>query len=327
MQTKTQNNIKLGVLVSAGVLLLIVSLYIIGRNQQLFGSSFELKTRFRNVNGLMTGNNIRFNGIQAGTVKKISMLNDTTVEVTMLISEEMKPFIGKKSLVSIGNEGLMGNKVVNIIPWGKADVEVEEGDLLQAVKTGDTDDLMNSLSYTGDNVNEISAQLVQTVKRINNSKVLWRLLDDTTLPENVHQTMANLKIASERIATVSDDLENILKGVKQGEGVAGTIFADDTAGRQLKMAISNINKASTELVIVLSRIDSLAMDTRGSINNGRGVVHELLNDTGMVNRVNTSLKNVEKGTSDFSKSMDALKNNFLFKRYFKKQQKKQEKSK
>src|SRR6185312_5708238 len=116
MAKQSINNIKLGVFVIAGLLVIIVSLYLIGKNQSLFGSSFTVRARFKNIGGLMPGNNVRFAGIQAGTVKSIKIINDSTVEVSFLIEKKVKPYIHKNSFVTIGTEGLMGNKVLNITP-------------------------------------------------------------------------------------------------------------------------------------------------------------------------------------------------------------------
>ena len=75
------SNLKLGILVLSGLFLFILTLYIIGKNENFFGSDFEVRARFTNVNGLLPGNNIRFAGIQAGTVKRINIIDDTTIEV------------------------------------------------------------------------------------------------------------------------------------------------------------------------------------------------------------------------------------------------------
>ena len=88
----------------------------IGKNRNLFGATYVLKARFENVQGLVAGNNVRFSGIQAGTVKKVKILNDTVIEVTMIIETKMKTIIRKNAIASIGTDGLVGNKVVNIIP-------------------------------------------------------------------------------------------------------------------------------------------------------------------------------------------------------------------
>ena len=70
-------NIKVGVFVLIGTGLLIIALYLIGTKQNLFGSTFELQAKFKNINGLMPGNNVRFTGIDVGTIKSITIITIT----------------------------------------------------------------------------------------------------------------------------------------------------------------------------------------------------------------------------------------------------------
>ena len=52
MKENRNTIIRLGVFAIAGLALLITTLFLIGNNQQLFGSKFILKTHFKNVGGL-----------------------------------------------------------------------------------------------------------------------------------------------------------------------------------------------------------------------------------------------------------------------------------
>ena len=61
------------------------------------------------------------------------------------------------------------------------------------------------------------------------------------------------------------------------------------------------------------------------VNSGRGTVNALLKDSTMVNKLNTSLDNILKGTDGFNQNMEALKHNFLLRGYFKKQGKQKQK--
>lgn len=119
MTNQEGNNIKLGVFVMTGLLALILAFYLIGKNHNLFGSDFKIRIRFSNLNGLTEGNNVLFSGIQAGTVKTIHMMNDTTIEVTVLVDNKIRSYIRKNAVATIGTEGLMGNKIVNILPSKK----------------------------------------------------------------------------------------------------------------------------------------------------------------------------------------------------------------
>jgi phospholipid/cholesterol/gamma-HCH transport system substrate-binding protein len=324
MTKTTGENVTLGFFVAAGVVLLVVSLYVIGKNQSMFGSTFHLRAQFRNVNGLMAGNNIRFSGIQAGTVNKITVIADTTIEVDLLIEDEMKKFIKKNSLVSIGNEGLMGNKVINITPSGYPGQEVQSGDMLTTESAVGTDKIMSSLSATGNNIEELSGSLIRTVQRINESKLLWQILDDTTLSAGLRSTVSNLRMATVNINKLSAELSGIVSETKAGKGVAGAVLTDERMATDLKQAISNLNAASGETMEVLKKLDSVVAVTHSGISEGKGLVHAALEDPEMVSKVKSSLDHIEKGTASFELTMEALKHNFLTRGYIRKQEKKKQ---
>ena len=62
---------KLGMFVIIGLLLFVSTIYYVGKQNNLFGDTFHLKTTFKNVSGLKEGNNVRFSGINVGTVNEI----------------------------------------------------------------------------------------------------------------------------------------------------------------------------------------------------------------------------------------------------------------
>ncbi|HCW09116.1 MAG TPA: MCE family protein, partial [Cytophagales bacterium] len=93
MKSRAIDNFKLGIFVTSGILFLIFSLYMIGRNKNLFSSTFNISANFNNVNGLAPGNNVRFAGIDVGTVGRIEIMSDTLVRVTMVLEKDVKKFI------------------------------------------------------------------------------------------------------------------------------------------------------------------------------------------------------------------------------------------
>src|SRR5664280_2813890 len=116
MKKNTSNKIKLGIFTSLGIAVLILGIYFIGERQQLFRSTFRVSGVFKDVAGLQAGSNVRFSGVNVGTVENISIVSDTSVRVAILIDESTRKFIKKDALASIGSEGLMGNKILIIIP-------------------------------------------------------------------------------------------------------------------------------------------------------------------------------------------------------------------
>jgi phospholipid/cholesterol/gamma-HCH transport system substrate-binding protein len=61
---------KLGMFVIIGLVLFVTTIYFVGKQKNLFGSTFELTAKFNSVNGYV-GNNVRFSGINIGTVEEI----------------------------------------------------------------------------------------------------------------------------------------------------------------------------------------------------------------------------------------------------------------
>ena len=325
MQDQTKNNVKLGLLVLAGMFLLILTLYSVGKNQNLFGSNFRLKARFFNIGGLMTGNNIRFSGIQVGTVKSIEILNDTTIEVTMLIDKKVKPFIHANAIASIGTEGLMGNKVINITPSPSAAGGVEQGAMLATQKNVSTDEMLMTLYRTNNNIADISEDLKTTVRRIRGSTALWSLLNDSGLAIRVRTSLDNINVAAVNTRAFTRDIREIIVRTKGGEGSVGRLLTDTGFYRDLDQAavtIDSVGKGARDLV---THLDEMARQVQLDIQNGRGTANALLRDSQMVIKLNASLDNIQKGTDGFNQNMEALKHNFLFRGYFRRLEKQKKK--
>lgn len=325
MATRTFSNIKLGLFVLAGLLLLILGLYMIGRNSNLFGRNYELKARFENVQGLTEGNNIRYSGIQAGTVKKIKILSDTVIEVTMSISDRMKPFIHKNDYVNIGTDGLMGNKLILINPAKDNSPLAAEGDLLPARKAISTDEMLETLAVTSSNLVFISEELKEIVHRVNNSNMLWKILEDETLPADIKTSLTNIRQATTNANEFVAGLNIILDDIKKGKGSLGAIVSDTAIAYNLNEAVIKIKSVADQADELAEELTTLTGDIKGDVNHGKGPVNALLKDSVIVIKLHNSLTNIEQATKAFDENMEALKHNFLLRGYFRRQEKQKNK--
>jgi phospholipid/cholesterol/gamma-HCH transport system substrate-binding protein len=321
MAKRIINNVKLGLFVLAGLLFLLLLLYMIGKNRNLFGDTYVLKARFENIQGLVVGNNVRFAGIQAGTVKKIKILNDTVIEVSMIIDTKMQTIIRKNAVASINTDGLVGNRVVNIVPARSPGSLAEEGDILVSRKAVATDDILQTLSKTNNDVAVIASDLKTTVQRINNSSALWALLNDRSIPENLKTSLTNIRLATGKAGNMADNLDDIITDVKNGKGSLGAILTDTSIAKNLNEAILKIKTVADEADALAGEINKLVTGIQQDVNNGKGPVNALLRDSMMVIKLNTSLDNIQKGTDNFNQNMEALKHNFLLRGYFRKLEK------
>ena len=318
MRKKKINSIKLGVFVMAGLAFLILLLYVIGKNQNMFGHTFILKARFENVHGLMPGNNIRFAGIDAGTVKKVDVLNDTTIEVTLLIRNKMKKYIHKNATISIGSDGLMGNKLLNIESAKQTAPLIEEGDILYSTIGPDPDEMLKVLNTTNIDVAIIARELKQTVQRLNTSKALWTLLEDQTIPKNLRFSLSQIKNSSDQMNELMGHLNHIVADVKNGKGTMGELLTDTAISSSIKETINRIKGIGNIADSLSFRITSVVDSISYQVNNGKGPVNALLKNKEITDRFGNSLKNIEAGTQAFNENMEAIKHSFLFRGYYKK---------
>jgi phospholipid/cholesterol/gamma-HCH transport system substrate-binding protein len=325
MAKRVINNIKLGIFVLAGLLFLILLLYMIGKNRSMFSSNFVLKARFENIQGLKSGNNVRYAGIEVGTVKRIEIINDTTIEVVMIIDDKMKSVIHKNAIVSIATDGFVGNKVVNIVAGKTPAEKVVDGDLLVSKRPVDTDDLLRTFSRTNKDLAVIADNLKSTISKINNSKAFWNLLNDDGLPKNIRESAINIKHATAKANDFISDLHGMVADVRNGKGSLGTILNDTSLAYNLNEAILKIQQVGEEADTLATEISVAVNNIDKEINRGKGTVHALLKDSVMAAKLSESLANIQKGTDGFNQVMDAVKHSFLFKGYFRKLEKQKQK--
>lgn len=267
MNKETESNGKLGMFVIIGILLFIITIYFVGKQQNLFGDTFYLQSKFKTVSGLKVGNNVRFSGINVGTVKEIELLNDTTVVVVLLMEQDLQKYIKKDAIASIGSDGLMGDKVMTISPGLASNETVQDNDFINSKAPVEMEDLMKSVKTSVDNAGVITTQLTEFTYSMNN-----------------------------------------------GHGTLSQLISDKEFANSLKRTLTNLEVITKDF----SRFSA-------NMNNGKGVLSKVVNDERLGAKVDSTMANLEKGSKQLTEIMDAAKHNFLFRGYFNKQQKAEDK--
>ena len=198
METHTQKfKVRLGFFIAGGLFLFVIAIFFIGKQKNLFNPVFGLTTTFYSVSGLQVGSNIRFSGINVGTVDNIVIINDSTVKVDMLIKKSVQKFIKTDCEAGIGSSGLIGDRIL-VITQGSSDSPiVKDGQKIVSKEPVETDAIMESLKVTADNAAIISEQLAEIMIKVNGGKgTIGRLIQDTAIAENLSRTMVNIRKSS-----------------------------------------------------------------------------------------------------------------------------------
>jgi phospholipid/cholesterol/gamma-HCH transport system substrate-binding protein len=232
---------KLGMFVSIGLLIFIVTIYLVGKQKNLFGSTIKLTTVFRSVSGLQEGNNVRFDGINVGTVENIQIMSDTSVEVAMVIQKDVQRFIRVDATASIGSDGLMGDKVLVIGSGTFSKSSIKENDVLQSEAPIDMEQIMGSVKSTADNAKSITDQLALfTYNMNNNNGVLHKLMGDPEFANDLKGTMSNLQASSNQFAAFTTKMNS-------GKGALSKMVDDPGFANKLDSTLNNLQAGTKGL--------------------------------------------------------------------------------
>ena len=234
---KSSNYIwKLGMFVLLGLTLFTVTIYFIGKNKNLFASTFHLKTQFKNVSGLKVGNNVLLSGINIGTVKNIEFISDSAVVVDLIIKEKIRKFIKKDAIASIGSDGLMGDKILTISPGTTSNEIVKDDATIKSAKAVEIEDIMKSVKLSADNASIITSQLaIFTNKMNNNNGALSKLMTDAAFANSLTKTLTNLESSTNEFATFTKKMNN-------NKGVLSKLVTDEKLGKSVDSTITDLKE-------------------------------------------------------------------------------------
>jgi phospholipid/cholesterol/gamma-HCH transport system substrate-binding protein len=315
-------NAKLGMIVIASLIFLVFSLYMIGKNQNIFGRSFSITAVVKNVNGLVPGNNVRFQGMDVGTVKSVEMLDDTTIHVTLLIHKSMQSFIKKNALTAINTDGLMGNKIIQILPQEEFAQSVEEGDVLYPAEQIDTDEMLAKLNASGDYLELTLINLAEITEKLNESEAIWEVLSDPNLSADLKGAVREFRLAGANASAMAKAGKDLVTNLEQGDGLVTNLFTDTLMNGNFEKSLEQLEQTSGDAAEMMVSMKTLIQN----IQKGEGTAGLILSDSAFREQMVQTLENIESTTYKLNENMEAMKSNFLFRKYYKDQEKAQKKA-
>lgn len=301
MGKSKSRSFKLGLFVSAGVLLFMLAVYYLGSKQNLFSSSFTVQSRFYDVKGLVEGNKVRYSGIDVGTVSSVKLIADSTIMVELSIDERVREFIRKDSKVEIGREGLMGSKLVFIHPGTAVAGSIGDNGELESVKSVDIEEMLREAQKIIDDGRAVSKNLLAMSRKINEGEGdLARLINDNTITTTLSQT-------GDELLGIAQNAREITEKVNKGEGDLGRLLNDTTITFQM-------NKSLNQLEEVGANTDTFTQELAKfgkALNNGHGMLNRLVYDSIMAVHVDTTIVKVGEGVDDVVETAEAIRESWL----------------
>jgi phospholipid/cholesterol/gamma-HCH transport system substrate-binding protein len=293
-----------GAFVVGGVLLFAVGLFLIGNRRMLFSHTFDVYAEFTQINALDNGAKVRVSGMDAGEVESIRVPGSPSghFRVQMRVRSDLHQLIRLDSVATIQNDGLVGNKFVHIDTGSEESPLVPDGGTIQSREPFDIADLMTKMSDTVDTVNETILDLKGEI-----DTALQAISDTTELAQDLIGDVgddAKAILASSQ--KVTDDVQAIVAGLREGRGSVGKLLTDDALYDSAK-------KMANDAQAAVENVKQASEQAKKAIAGLLGAGQPVMGLTGDLERTLSSAREV---MSDMADTTEALKHNFLVRGYF-----------
>ncbi|WP_207511147.1 MlaD family protein [Longitalea luteola] len=320
---KNKRAVIVGLFVTIGLLILLVGIFTLGGQQKAFAPSINVQAVFDNVNGLQKGDNVWFSGVKVGIVKSIEFNGNSLIKVTMHIERKAQEFIRKDAKAKVSAEGFIGNKLVVIYGGTPQAGAIEGGEHLQVEKSLSTEDMMATLQKNNENLVAITTNFKTVSNRlVNGEGTAGALLTDESLYKSLASTASNLQLAARNSQLLSSRIAEYTAQLQKPGSLANGLVHDTMIMSNLQAAVKQINDAANAANAFTANLKTVS-DNLHSSENTLGL---LLNDQKTAENMKSIIENLNSGSRKLDEDLEALQHNFLFRGYFRKKARQEEKA-
>jgi phospholipid/cholesterol/gamma-HCH transport system substrate-binding protein len=307
-----------GIFISLGLAILLVTVFTIGNQRKTFIKSIRLHVIFDNVQGLQPGNNIWLSGMKVGTVKTIDFYGNSQVAVILNVERKAQPHIRKDSKAHISTDGLVGNKIVVIDGGSDAVPAVSDNDSLQSQHLAGMQEMMTTFQASNSNLLEITGNLKTISRRLTEGQgTLGQLINDPEIADHLRTSIDHLRNATAGSEKMIANLEAFSDHLRQPDGLANRLITDTTVFNQIKGVVTRLDKAAAQVDQF-----SQSLKTAGAgLNDSNSPIGVMLHDEDAAANLQRTLKNLRLSSKELSDDLEAIQHNFLLRGFFRKKEK------
>ncbi len=289
MRIQTETAVGLFVLVATGIFLYMS--YQVGsfRFDRIRYTTYY--AYFADISGLSKKSDIKIAGVKVGWVDAVDLVNDgQQVKATLLIDKKYVLSINATAVVR--QEGLLGSKYLEITPGDPLLAHLEAGGMLTMPSHGpvQVDELLHQFKNVAGNVESITASLKGAI-------------GGTEGEEKVRALVDGLKAAAEKLASFSGSIDRV---VTRNEGTIDGIVNDLHAvlvdlkseipklSQTLQQNFDQISRNFERVTAQIEQVGHPAQEVVQKINEGRGILGQLVNDDEAYRDIRIAVNGVKK---------------------------------
>lgn len=262
---------KVGAITIVGMALLAYMVIFLG-GYSFNEKGYEINIIFDQVNGLKPGNVVRYAGMEVGKVVDIES-NNGIITVHTKIRPHVKMF--EESYVSIGSDGLMGERYITITPQVNAKNILAPGATIKGQAQQGMEELVSNANSAIKDFQKLINSLNEIFSNQNlKTSVIESAINIRKITENMNVMSATLaQMALENKADIKNMVNNLNEMSKSMVSAAGTVDKmltefdnDGQTAIQLREAVGNLHSTSIRVEKMASAIEGVVTDPETAEN-------------------------------------------------------------
>lgn len=195
--------------------------------------------------------------------------------------------------------------------------------MIKSVNGTDTEAMFATLQANNENLVEITKNFAILSKQMVEGKgTVGALLTDSTIAESLKGSVGSLNKVMSDANKATANLAALMTKLNGNQGLIHDLTTDTEVFASLRQSAAQLQGVTQTATALMSNLN----ETSKRLNDKDNAVGVLLNDPATAVEIKAILNNLNASTAKLDENMKALQSNFLFRGYFKKQLKEQEKA-
>lgn len=322
----TKRTVIVGIFILLGVIIFAVGILTLGGQRKSFVSSIKVKAIFHDIGGLSKGDNVWYSGVKVGTIKSITFINHSEIEVLMNIETASREFIHKDVKAKLSSDGLVGNKIIALTGGTATVPAIEDGDIITVETAISTEEIMNTLQVNNKSLVEITGNLKAiTGKIMKGEGSIGKLINDETIYNDLQGTMATLRKTAANTQMLTEGLADYSTKLNSKGTLANDLVSDTVVFHKLRATISQMETIAQGVDSVVLNLRDATTGVKENLRSENSAAGVLLNDEKTAQALKQTISNLQSSTEKLDENMEALQSNFLLRGFFRKKAKREKK--
>lgn len=231
MHSRVSLEMKVGMFIVFGIILLVAFLFSIGDIATYFQPGYVLRVVFDSANGIGTGSPVQYAGIEVGKVQDVRLiypLNQTAPKVELLVRLPRHVKVRTDDKASISTFGLLGEKYLAITPGpGEGKILESKDDIVIGQPPVSTEQVI-------ERSNEVLSEFKQTLEGLNS------LVGDPESQIYLKETLQEARDATRNWRVLGERLNLAMSYAESGQGTVGKFLFDEELYQRVSAFVDDL---------------------------------------------------------------------------------------